>query len=489
MYFKQKSNVIFRNYDSFGYITDNRNFGYKQKNDLLNDIGDKIISQSGAVFFSALDRETPYDIDYIVKKIKIIFQDTDIVELKNDAQNFYYLLENEGFVISGNTIEECLGKEDPFTYDNVLLNFSKSKDSIQKSTQSFFDDYFGDKPRLTNLHIEITSKCNERCIHCYIPHENKIHTMSSSLFYDILYQCKEMNVLHLTLSGGEPLLHKEFIPFIKKCNEYNFSVNILTNLTLLTNEIVDEMKNNPLLSVQTSLYSMNANIHDEITTVAGSFDKTKKAILKLRENNIPLQISCPIMKKNLNSYKEVIDWGNSLNINVGTDYVIIAKYNHATQNLSNRLDFNDIKNLIEQNILESPQYIMGIENELERKKDVKPNDYICSVCHSSICISEIGMVYPCAGWQGYVLGDINQTSLSNIWDNSSKVHFLRNLKRSNFHKCLQCQEKDFCTMCMVRNANENTQGDPLIVNEYFCNIAKIIKTSYNTYKHKQSRWV
>jgi hypothetical protein len=28
-------------------------------------------------------------------------------------------------------------------------------------------------------------------------------------------------------------------------------------------------------------------------------------------------------------------------------------------------------------------------------------------------------------------------------------------------------------MCMVRNANENPMGDPLVVNEYFCNIAKI----------------
>ena len=49
MYFKQKSNVIFRNYESFGYITDNRNFGYKQANNDGNDIGDKIVSQSGAV--------------------------------------------------------------------------------------------------------------------------------------------------------------------------------------------------------------------------------------------------------------------------------------------------------------------------------------------------------------------------------------------------------------------------------------------------------
>jgi len=56
MFFKQKSNVIFRNYETFGYITDNRNFGYKLTNGNENNIGDKIISESGAVFLSVLDR-------------------------------------------------------------------------------------------------------------------------------------------------------------------------------------------------------------------------------------------------------------------------------------------------------------------------------------------------------------------------------------------------------------------------------------------------
>lgn len=51
VYFKRKSNIIFRDYGTFGYITDNRNFGYKQVNNDNEDIGDKILSQSGAVFF------------------------------------------------------------------------------------------------------------------------------------------------------------------------------------------------------------------------------------------------------------------------------------------------------------------------------------------------------------------------------------------------------------------------------------------------------
>lgn len=95
--------------------------------------------------------------------------------------------------------------------------------------------------------------------------------------------------------------------YIKKCRDYDFAVSVLTNLTLLTDDIVDEMKQHGLLGVQTSLYSTDPVIHDSITKMTGSFEKTKSSILKLIDSNIPLQISCPIMKKNKNCYSGVIE--------------------------------------------------------------------------------------------------------------------------------------------------------------------------------------
>ncbi len=479
MYFKLKSNVIFRNYESFGYITDNRNFGYRcANNDESDDIGDKIVSESGAVFLSALSNK-PQTLDDLVKKISIQFTDVDIETIKTDAREFYYLLESDRFIVSGETLQECNEKDFWFSYKAVESR-NEEKDCspnkhFEKSTQEFFDENFKNKPQLLDLHIEITSKCNERCIHCYIPHENKINQMEPNLFFNILEQCKKMNLLHVTLSGGEPMMHNNFCDFLKKCNEYNFSVNILSNLTLLNNEIIEEIKRNRLLSVQVSLYSMDSNIHDAITQIKGSFEKTINAILKLRENDIPLQISCPIMKQNINCYNDVIDWGKALNLNVRNDYVIIAKYDHTTQNLSSRLSINDVKEVLNQKIVNEPQYLELIEKEAEKKKNMKPDDIVCSVCYSSICITDNGNVYPCAGWQDYVVGNVNETSLKDIWNDSIKVQYLRNLRKRDFPKCIQCPENEFCTMCMVRNANEHPLGDPLAVNEYFCNIAKLNK--------------
>jgi radical SAM protein with 4Fe4S-binding SPASM domain len=478
MYFKKKTNIIFRNYNTFGYITDNRNFGYKLLNNSDNHIGDKILSESGALFISVLGKN-PQTLDEIAINICNRFQDVEIDTIKQDANEFYSMLEKDGFIVSGNSIEECDEKDYKFSYKTSnpeVINYSNSISFKQeKSTQDFFEEYYNGRYQLTNIHIEISSKCNERCIHCYIPHEEKNNQIDSSLFYNILEQCKNLNIIHITISGGEPMLHKHFVDFLKKCREYNFSVNVLSNLTLLSDEIIYEMKANPLLGVQVSLYSMNSDIHDNITQTKGSFEKTKSSILRLIENDIPLQISCPVIKQNKDCYEEVIKWAKKHGVHAGDDYIIIAKYNHTTQNLSCRLSISEIEKVIKDKSENDSIYLENIKTEAEKSKEFSPDDYVCSVCESTICISDNGVVYPCAGWQDFVLGNIRNKTLDEIWNSSKEVKYLRSLRKKDFPKCIKCTDREYCTMCMVRNANEDPTGNPLTVNEYFCDIARLNK--------------
>ncbi|MCH4895854.1 radical SAM protein [Marinilabiliaceae bacterium JC040] len=478
MYYKKKSKILFREYDTFGYITDNRNFGYKLLNNSENYIGDKILSKVGSYFISILDKKI-LSLNELTEKIRNKFPDIDSKILKQDAEEFYNKLVEEGFLVSGNSKEECNSRDTNFSYKNNKIEHIGSPNitsvSTNKSTQEFFEENLKGKPKLTNVHIEISSRCNERCIHCYIPHEQKINHIDPDLFNNIIEQCKNLNLLHITISGGEPMLHKEFYNFLKKCRESDFSVNILSNLTLLTDEIIEEMKLNPLLGVQTSLYSMNSEIHDYITQTEGSFEKTKNSILKLIKNDIPLQISCPIIKQNKDCYNDVVNWANNQGVYAGDDYIIIARYNHTTQNLNCRLSIKEIEDIIIEKSIKDTNYISNIKAEAEQNTNYNPDDYVCSVCESTLCIADNGNVYPCAGWQDYVVGNMRQNTLNEIWEKSEKVKYLRNLRKKDFPKCLKCPDKEYCTMCMVRNANEHPAGDPLVVNEYFCDIAKLNK--------------
>ena len=276
MFIKKKRNIIFRNYQSFGYITDNWEFRYKKTNDKRKNVGDRILSESGKIFFSLL-KDNPKNINDLAQDVSKYYSDVDINILKKDLKEFYTILEHHGFVVIGQTELECNNKDYSFSYkpledNNQQDSFTSSSHLPLELTENYISRHFNGDPVLSSVHMEITSKCNERCIHCYIPHHDKISTLPSSLFYNILSQCNDMNILHLTISGGEPMLHRNFCDFLKKIREYGFSVNILSNLTLLNDEIITEMIRNPLLGVQVSLYSMDASIHDAITKKKGSFE-------------------------------------------------------------------------------------------------------------------------------------------------------------------------------------------------------------------------
>ena len=472
-YYRINPLVLFRHYGDFGYLTDNRNFGY---NFIGNDfiLGDEIISESGADILSCLDKK-PLPIEEIMERVFKIFGDVD--NLQSEVTNFLDFLCLKGFIISGESAEECVPK---FSNKNKKQNIEDGTNTPIE-TQAFFSERFGECPFPVSVHVEIVSECNERCIHCYIPHEFKQDLMDDSLFSDILSQSRDMNLLHITISGGEPMLHPHFIEFLKECRNADMSVNVLSNLTLLNDKIIEEMKQNPLLCVQTSVYSMQPDIHDSITHKKGSLNRTISSILKLVENHIPVQVNCPIMKNNYNSYKDVLEWAREHNISADVDFSIIAQYNHDKDNLNCRLSRDELIKVISDRVVEDSSYIDDIEKEVAENKKKVDRDYICSICNSSICIGAKGDVFPCVGWSNKVVGNIQTQTLKDIWFKSEIIKSLREIRREDFIGCKKCDAKEYCTICMVRNANESSTGNPLELSRYFCNIAKIKKDIYEKY--------
>ena len=470
-YYKQKFDTFIRNYDGLGYITSTGIFN------------DRVVNESGTIFLMALSRK-PQTIEQLVDNILPAFIGADRTIILSDAQEFYDQLVDDGFLTKGETAAECEAADKRFSYNSfepktVRKDFSPAIRRADTDSQTFLEKHFNDKPHLTNFQIELTSRCNERCVHCYIPHENKLYDINPELYYSVLEQLRNMNVLGLTLSGGEPMLHPQFVEFLKAAQEYDFSVNILSNLTLLTDDIIHILKEIRLSSVQVSLYSMIPEHHDAITKMPGSFKKTKDAILKLIENDIPLQISCPTMKENKDDYLYVQKWAHEHKVRAITDYIMMARYDHTTGNLDHRLSLDEVGKVIE-DILEED---MDYKNEIlkpdfvERCEKLEENldDRICGVGISSCCMIANGNVYPCAGWQDYICGNLNQQSLKEIWESSPQMQYLRSLRKRDFKECIGCEDKAFCTLCMVRNANENPEGNPLIINKHFCKVAALNK--------------
>jgi radical SAM protein with 4Fe4S-binding SPASM domain len=480
MFYRQKYDTFIRVWDDTGYIVNKKDFS------------DRVTDASGAVFLNALSRK-PKELSELAREIQKSFNGVDLDEIKNDAAAFYQEFVDAGFIVCGNTIDELDKQDKGFSYASIkpeeaIIDYNpENKKSKKRDSREYLENYFKDKPQLMSMQIELSSRCNERCIHCYIPHDKKINDIDAALFYDILEQCKDMRVLNFTMSGGEPMIHKNFYRFLQKAKDYDFCLTVLSNLTLLNDEIIYELKNNKLSNVQVSLYSMDPDIHDSITKMEGSFKKTMRGIEKLLENDIPLQISCPLMKQNKDSYFDVLKWAQEHKCRSRTDYIMMARYDRSTSNLDNRLSLEETGKIIDTIIENDKSYqraLLSPEFAALEQRDAG-NAIVCGVGISSICMASNGNIYPCPGWQSYVCENARNETLKNIWEKSPQIQFLRNLRQKDFPKCIVCKDFNFCSMCMVRNANESSTGDPFAINEHFCKVAALNHSKAMRWKEKQ----
>lgn len=471
MYYLLNKDVYFRSYGDKGYITSTGLFQ------------DKTVDAVGAVFLEALDR-IPRHISALSCTIAAQFTDVDEQTIENDAAEFYNAFAEDGFLVCGKTEKEALGNLKGFTYNVVepqtmKKNFTPDHSRVEADSQEHLDAFFLHNPQLTSFQIELTSRCNERCVHCYIPHEFKDTDLDPVVFYKVLRELKEMGTWHVTLSGGEPMLHPHFKDFLASAKAEDMYVSVLSNLTLLDDEVVDIMKLDNVASVQVSLYSMDPETHDAITQQPGSFVKTLSAIEKLVANGIPVQISCPTMKENKNDFGAVMRWAHDHKIRAITDYAIMAEYNHDTTNLSHRLTPEECGDVICDILEDDPDYqeqILSSDFEERAREFFEDMDSpLCGVGISTLCMASNGEVYPCPGWQTYHCGNVKLESLEDIWKHSKKLAQLRALRRRDLKPCDTCTKREFCSPCMVRNANESPTGDPMEVAPYFCEVAQVNK--------------
>lgn len=284
-------------------------------------------------------------------------------------------------------------------------------------------------------------------------------------------------------------MHKDFIDIVKYCRDKDLKISILSNLIVLKDEQIPHLKEANLSIVQTSLYAIRPEIHDAITKVKGSCEKTKSAIKKLVDADIPVQISCPIMKTNIDDYVDVLNFAKEHQIRVETDYVMMARADLTTDNLDQRLSIEETEKVLRRIIENDANYRQKTLQQIPKSEEMIidferfKEQPLCSVGYDNCCITANGDVYPCAGWQSYVLGNVYKQPLREIWEESDRVKQLRTIKESSFPKCLECEAYDFCARCLVRNFNEGN-GDMFKISQAFCDEAFLLKKLVEEYHAK-----
>lgn len=200
------------------------------------------------------------------------------------------------------------------------------------------------------VELEISNPCNEHCVHCYrVCSSTKKGFLSARQVKSVLNQAKKIGAENVTITGGEALLNPEWREIVEIADDLDYQTLLFTNGSLLNEKDMDflsSVKN--LKEVQISLYSMEESVHDSITGLKGSCEKTKNAIKLLRERKIPLFVSCPVMKENKSAVFDVMRWCDDNNIPSCADVFIFGLSDYSKSNLSHRLSWKELEDFFEE---------------------------------------------------------------------------------------------------------------------------------------------
>lgn len=418
-------------------------------------------------FINTLSKE-PRKIEGAIDEIVMVY-DVDKIILEQDYLEFIADLEQDGFVVIGSTVEELNKKEPIFTYkiwDNSLLNKkdlkSNNAKAVDNGNQIPTSIDIRNELYIENLYIEITRRCNEHCVHCYIPEEQR-RSGSFMLLDDAknyLDQAKELGVWQISITGGEPFLHPQIAKILEYARKKDFIISILSNLSLLKPHHIPLLKKVIPSQIQVSLYSLNPEVHDSITGLTGSFNKTMASLNMCIDNDIPVQVNCPIVKQNKNDFTQVLDWAKQYGIKANTDFYIMAQTDYSLKNLENTLPKKDVKKVYYTLLKNDDELRNGILDSFNNssKELLNTEQHICGAGNNTLFISATGKVSPCATWQSFELGDLKQDSLSDIYYHNTAIKKLRNIKYKDYPDVVKSPYRSFIKVCPAHNANTH-KGD------------------------------
>lgn len=307
--------------------------------------------------------------------------------------------------------------------------------------------------QLLSATLELTYRCSEKCIHCYVDDncaEAPEPELSLEEYRDILHQLREMGCINLLLTGGEVCLRRDFSDIVRYAVDLGFLVDVYTNGISMTQKQFEDLCEIKLNSVSFSLYSGDAAVHDRITQVPGSFEKTLKRVMMFKCAGVDTFIKTVVIQQNLDSLESLFRLGKRLNIAVKPATSISDT--HTGQSAQRfRLDTEEKR----KKALDLMNRYMG------KTTGISKRDLDGSACKAGILtlsIDPYGGVHPCLAFTKPA-DSVRNKPLREIWEKDAFFHRVRAVRFGDLsEKCRTCTYADYCAVC-IGSAFEESGGE------------------------------
>lgn len=341
----------------------------------------------------------------------------------------------------------------------------------------------GDQRVPLSFDLELTARCNNNCRHCYInlPAGDlaaKQSELTLEEICDIADQAIEMGALWCLITGGEPLLRKDFADIYIALKKKGLLVSVFTNACLVNEEHIALFKKYPPRDIEVTVYGATRETYERVTGKPGSYVAFRRGLDLLQNNDIKVQLKAVAMRSNVEELPEIAEFCRART----------HKFFRFDPLLHLRHDGDPQRN---QEIREerlTPAEIVAIEqadeeraNALEKGCDrlifptheghVCDHLFHCGAGNKSFVVSYDGIFRLCHDlWHPDCIYDLRQGSLEQAWNELvPRVRDMRSQNQEFLEGCRRCPIINLCLWCPAHAHLESGQMDSW--NEYFCEVA------------------
>jgi radical SAM protein with 4Fe4S-binding SPASM domain len=294
-----------------------------------------------------------------------------------------------------------------------------------------------------NVQLDLTYRCNERCVHCYLDHEDH-GEMTTVEIKRLLDEMAEAGVFVLTLSGGEIFLRRDFFEIVEYARQLMFCVKLKTNAVLIREREANRLKELGVESIQISIYSHRAEIHDAITLLPGSLKRSVEAIRFLKSQGLKVIVANVLMTQNLQDYGGVQELAAELGVESTIDPTITPMMDGNRAPLSLGLSGSRLQQVFhEQALVGNVEEFCAIPAAADQDElEALP----CSAGHTACYVSPYGDVYPCVQFP-LPTGNVRRQRFIDIWRHSDQMNEVRSIRLKDLSTCSHCTHASNCTRC------------------------------------------